>query len=67
MQMQVYLTKPFFSLLFFLVHNNNFGLVHQGIVEWFYFGVFCFFAYRPVVQELNLVLSVQCTVSVNGL
>lgn len=71
MQMQVYLTKPFFSLLFFLVHNNNFGLVHQGIVEWFYFGgfcfCFCFFASRPVVQELNLVLSVQCTVSVNGL
>lgn len=70
MQMQVYLTIPvFFLLLLFLVHNNNFGLVHQGILEWFYFGVFCFcfFASRPVVQELNLVLSVQCTVSVNGL
>lgn len=73
MQMQVYLTKPFFSLLFFflfiiiiLVWCTR-GL--WSFVLGFFVFLFCFlfFASRPVVEELNLVLSIQCTVSINGL
>lgn len=73
MQMQVYLTKPFFSLLFcFLFIIIILVWCTRGLwsfVLGFFVFLFCFlfFASRPVVEELNLVLSIQCTVSINGL